>query len=343
MKLIHKLGVTSVVLRLFLPDSTSATGAGKTGLTSASSGLIISTIASNEASPTTYTAAGSTIETITTLGTFAAPTDTKCRFNEVDATNFPGVYEVQIADARYAVASARNLQISVQATGVAPTFAEVQFVSYDPYDTVRLGLTAMPNAVAGANGGLPTGDASARVTLTPTTIQAIWDVLTSALTTAGTIGKRISDYLTGDSYVRLGAPANASVSADIAAVLSAAGGGENAAVQLVQTPLRTRPTDYESQTVDVGVGDALTLRFDVLDAADDPVSLSGATVTGRLYNLASTQVGANMSATIIDAAGGRCSVALLSTHTATAGTYRFHLTIVGGSTVTAGPTTVKVS
>lgn len=137
--------------------------------------------------------------------------------------------------------------------------------------------------------------------------------------------------------------ATANMDTQLSAILSASGGGSGAAIQLVHSPVRTRPTDYESQTVDVGVGDALTLRFDVLDAADDPVSLSGATITGRLYNLAGTQVGANMSATIIDAAGGRCSVALLSTHTATAGTYRFHMTIVGGSTVTAGPTTVKVT
>ena len=51
-------------------------------------------------------------------------------------------------------------------------------------------------------------------------VQAIWDALTSALTTVGSIGKRIVDYLTGDAYARLGAPAGVSVSADIAAVQS---------------------------------------------------------------------------------------------------------------------------
>lgn len=49
-------------------------------------------------------------------------------------------------------------------------------------------------------------------------VQAIWDALSSALTTAGSIGKRIVDYLTGDSYARLGAPTGVSVSADVAAV-----------------------------------------------------------------------------------------------------------------------------
>jgi hypothetical protein len=48
-------------------------------------------------------------------------------------------------------------------------------------------------------------------------VQAIWDALTSALTTVGSVGKRIADFLTGDAYVRLGAPVGASISADIAA------------------------------------------------------------------------------------------------------------------------------
>jgi hypothetical protein len=125
-KFIIRNGNTSNILRVFLLDSTSTTGAGKTGLTFSSTGLIIGTIANTEASATTYTAAGSTVETVTTLGTYSAPTATKVRFREVDATNFPGVYEIQIADARFAVTNASQLLISVQVTGVAPMMAEVQ-------------------------------------------------------------------------------------------------------------------------------------------------------------------------------------------------------------------------
>lgn len=49
-------------------------------------------------------------------------------------------------------------------------------------------------------------------------VQAVWDSLSSALTTVGSIGKRLVDYLTGDSFARLGAPVGASISADVAAV-----------------------------------------------------------------------------------------------------------------------------
>jgi hypothetical protein len=107
------------LFRVTILDSTSTTGAGKTGLTSASSGLIISTIADNEAAPTVYTAAGSTIETVGTLGTYAAPTATKCRFKEVDATNHPGLYEIQLADARVKVVGAASVVVTVTVTGGA--------------------------------------------------------------------------------------------------------------------------------------------------------------------------------------------------------------------------------
>lgn len=57
-------------------------------------------------------------------------------------------------------------------------------------------------------------------TLSSAGVQAIWDALSSALTTAGSIGKRLVDYVTGDIFGRVGAPVGASISADIAAVQS---------------------------------------------------------------------------------------------------------------------------
>lgn len=153
----YKRGTTSIILRVKIRDSTVSTGAGKTGLTSSSSGLIISTLANNESTPTVYAQASSNIETITTLGTYAAPTAGKCRFKEVDATNHKGVYEIQIADARFAVANARTLLISISGvTGTAETDVLIPLRDVDPYDAVRFGLTALPNAAAEAAGGLYT-------------------------------------------------------------------------------------------------------------------------------------------------------------------------------------------
>ena len=103
---------TSVVLRVGLYHS--STGQGLTGLTHNSSGLIISTITDNEASATAESVAGTDdIEDISVLGTYAAPTSGKVRFKEVDATNHKGLYEIQLADARFAVSSAKTLFISI--------------------------------------------------------------------------------------------------------------------------------------------------------------------------------------------------------------------------------------
>lgn len=148
----------SNIIRFTLKSS--VTGQGLTGLSSASSGLIISTICDNEATATAYTVAGSTIETIATLGTYASPTATKCRFKEVDATNHKGLYEFQFADARFSIASSRKLVISATgATNLLDADYEIALVQFNPYDAVRLGLTSLPNAAADAAGGLPISDA----------------------------------------------------------------------------------------------------------------------------------------------------------------------------------------
>jgi hypothetical protein len=157
----YKNGQTSVVLRVKLRDSSVSTGAGKTGLTGSSSGLIISTIADNEATATTYTQAATHIQTISTLGTFAAPSASNCRFGEVDSTNHPGVYELQIADARFAVSSAKSLLISISGvTNLAQTDVCVPLRSVDPYDGVHGGMSALPNTACTTNASLLTSGTS---------------------------------------------------------------------------------------------------------------------------------------------------------------------------------------
>lgn len=153
----YKRSQTSVILRVKIRDSSQSDGRGLTGLTSASSGLRISTIADNESAATAYTVAGSTIETISTLGTYAAPTATKCRFKEVDSTNHKGVYEIQIADARFAVSSAKSLLVSVLgATNAAECDALVPLVDLDPYSALSSLLTTAMTESYNADGAAPT-------------------------------------------------------------------------------------------------------------------------------------------------------------------------------------------
>jgi len=86
--------------------------------------------------------------------------------------------------------------------------AVIQVMAYDAMDSVRLGLTALPNATAGAVGGLPTGDASGRVTVASNadktgyslttapldatgTAAAVWNALIASYQTANSFGARI--------------------------------------------------------------------------------------------------------------------------------------------------------
>jgi methyl-accepting chemotaxis protein len=128
-KLEVKNGITSVITRVKILDSSSTTGEGLSGLTSGSSGLVISTIADNEATPISYAVDSAEVQDIPTLGTYIAPGTGKCRFEEVNAANHKGLYEIQLADARWNVTNAKSLIISVYgASNVSPIDAEYQLL-----------------------------------------------------------------------------------------------------------------------------------------------------------------------------------------------------------------------
>lgn len=254
-------GATSNILRATLRSS--ATGQGLTGLTSGSTGLIISTVCDNEASPVTYTAAGSTIETITTLGTFATPTTNKCRFKEVDATNHPGLYEFQFADARFSVASSKVLRITVSgATNLLSKDLIVQLTVMDFDDGVRGALTALPNAVPGASGGL--------VTTNGTKVNQTVD-LTAGQTIAATIaaGSIATDAITAAS-VKADAVTKIQNGLALEATLTAIKGAgwsteTLAAIDVLIDAIKAKTDNLPASPA--AVGSAMTLADDAITAA----------------------------------------------------------------------------
>jgi hypothetical protein len=159
MLIAYQLGQTSIILRVKLRQDTTGSkpGDGATGLSNASSGLIIATITDVEAATTAYTASGSTIQSIGTLGSYSAPPANNCRFAQVDAANHPGIYELQLANARYAVSSAKSLLVSITGvSGVADCDVVIPLLSANPYDGVRGGLSALPNSACASNASLIT-------------------------------------------------------------------------------------------------------------------------------------------------------------------------------------------
>ena len=152
MKLDITKGTTSKMVEVFIQDSSSTTGAGLTGLVFNSAGLTAYYYENDAALPTNAI----TLVTMT-VGTYASG-----GFIEVDSANMPGLYSLGIPDA--ALDGASNTADSVVimlkgATNMAPVVLEIQLVDYNPYDAVRLGLTALPNAAADAPFGLPISDA----------------------------------------------------------------------------------------------------------------------------------------------------------------------------------------
>src|ERR1043166_7286603 len=87
-------GATSQLFTVTLYDTTSTKGSVLSGLTNSSTNLTIEMRRAYSSAVTSYS--GANIETITTLGTFAAPSSSsKIRFKE---TTMTGVYELQVHD-----------------------------------------------------------------------------------------------------------------------------------------------------------------------------------------------------------------------------------------------------
>jgi hypothetical protein len=147
MKLIVKKGKTSKRVVIFVQDSSSTTGAGLTGLTNASAGLVCyywREDQGNVGATQLLLAAG-------TRGTWSSG-----GFVEKDAINMPGWYELGLADAILATGASWAGVHLKGATNMAPLPLEIQLADLDPDDVVRAGLTALPNVASGSAGAIPT-------------------------------------------------------------------------------------------------------------------------------------------------------------------------------------------
>src|SRR3990167_2850160 len=155
-KLSRKKGTTSYIAHIFIQDSSSTTGAVLTGLTNASSGLVCRYL-----NPGGTLSAAITLETIATLGTYAAPTSAAhIRFKEIsNADPSKGVYEIQAHNDWMNLTGGSILVMLAGATNMAPILLEIELTGPDNQDGVRGGMTALPNAAAYAAGGLPISDA----------------------------------------------------------------------------------------------------------------------------------------------------------------------------------------
>jgi len=153
MKKILKAGLADQSLDIFIQDSSSSVGAGLTGLVYNSASLVCYYRRGHTGTPTALTLATQTVGGAHSDGGFV----------ELSSSNMPGMYRLDLSDAIVAAGVSTVTLMLKGATNMAPVTIELQLVAADLDDGVRLGLTALPNAAAGANNGLPLGDANGRV------------------------------------------------------------------------------------------------------------------------------------------------------------------------------------
>lgn len=144
MKLFKLKGATSQSEYIFVRNS--STGAPLTGLVYNSAGLAAYYVRPL-GSPTAITLA--------TLANAQAAYSSG-GFVEVDSTNMPGIYRFDAPNAVFATGVDQAVVILKGATNMEAVPLEYQLTGINIQDAVRAGMTALPNANAGANGGLLT-------------------------------------------------------------------------------------------------------------------------------------------------------------------------------------------
>jgi hypothetical protein len=134
----------------------------------------------------------------------------------------PGVYRFDVPDAVFAAGVEKAIVMVSGASGMAPVVMEYDLTAYDPYDTVRLGLTSLPNVASGSAGALitsGTGTAQLSVSSGAVTAGTVSDKTGYSLSTppptAAAIADAVWDEASGDHLAAgsTGASLNAAGSA----------------------------------------------------------------------------------------------------------------------------------
>ena len=165
-KLKIKEGTASKLARIFVQDSSSTTGAGLTGLLFNSASLTAYWIAEGDATATQIT-----------LATMTAGTWASGGFDEVDATNLPGVYEIGLPNVCVDATSEGSVVVMLKgATNMAPVLLEIELDAID----YRAGV-------------VPTTTVNTDMVTVGAVADAVLDEAMSGHTTAGSLGLFLND------------------------------------------------------------------------------------------------------------------------------------------------------
>ena len=224
-----------------------------------------------------------------------------------------GYYRLDLPDA--AVATGCNgVMVGGTVTGMVVIGTYITLVSYDPYDTVRLGLTALPNAAADAAGGLPISDAGG---LDIDAIKTKTDSLT--FTVAGDVDVNVQTWK-GSAAADLSSLAQASVCSETRlSELDAGTAGKMAnQVDVIQTDTTTDIPSAITALNDITVADIIAGIADgtydlqemlrIMFAALAGKSAGGGTATITFRDAADSK---NRISATVDANGNRTAITVV--------------------------------
>jgi hypothetical protein len=201
MKLSIKAGATSQSVNVFIRDSSSTTGGGLAAVAPAGGSLLTGTKLYYS-----FTGANASAGVAVSLSVLAAVNTawTSAGIVTLDGTNMIGWVRVDIPNAALAASSGRVVSFLLYGgTNMAPTPFEIELTGWDNQDAVHGGMTAMPNAAAGASGGLLiNGVNTGTVTLAALTVSgAVAFSSTFAVTTSTSLGALSCTTLTASGAV----------------------------------------------------------------------------------------------------------------------------------------------
>jgi hypothetical protein len=303
---------------VFVQDSASTTGGGKTG------------IAYNAAGLTAYyvrpagSATAITLATQTVTGAWSSG-----GWVEVDATNLPGIYRFDIPNAVFATGVDHAVVMLKGASGMAPVSLEYQLTGFDP-STAWLTEAQTASAVWGASaaGYVAETDFGGVVNATRSLVGTIdteigdvasnvWDELRTNHTTVGTFGQYVNAELvtpvTSAALVRMG-------------------------------PFEVRADGLgASDPLDIQKGAQHGIDIQCVDNNGAGIDITSATVTAKVYNSGATLVD-TYSCTATYAADGRATFTIDTTVTNVPGTYTATITRTTGASDTQvfGPLRIYV-
>jgi hypothetical protein len=200
-----------------------------------------------------------------------------------------GYYRLDLPDA--AVASGANgVMVGGAVTGMIVIGVYVALVDYDPYDSVRAGLTALPNANADAAGGLPISDTGGLdLDGIPTAIAGLNDISAGDVTTA--CGTALTSY---------DPPTKAELDSGFAGLNDISSGDVTTACGSALTsydpPTKTEMDSGFSGLNDISSGDVTTACGTALTSYDPPTKAELDSGFAGLNDITAADVTADMDA-----------------------------------------------